>query len=193
MAWHRDRTATDAADAESPAHGPQARVWNGILTHMASLRQRATGMQNCALPGGGNAWPRPPGTQHSAWKVAILVGSGRRQTQRRQGHTRRRLPTALARREISLSCADARKRAFLLTGTTVTDCRMGRPCHRRSRSYRPAASALSRLCAANRPRRRARPSSSTSLPGLRNARIGQGGERVLVTRGVGLELARGQT
>ena len=29
VAWHRDRTATDAADAESPAHGPQARVWNG--------------------------------------------------------------------------------------------------------------------------------------------------------------------
>ena len=40
-----------------------------VLTHMASLRQRATGMQNCALPGGGNAWSRPPGTQHSAWKV----------------------------------------------------------------------------------------------------------------------------
>ena len=29
VAWHRDRTATDAAAAESSAHGSQARVWNG--------------------------------------------------------------------------------------------------------------------------------------------------------------------
>lgn len=193
MAWHRDRTATDAADAESPAHGPQARVWNGTDAYGQPSAARNWYAKLCLARWRQRVAKAARDAAQRLEGVAILVGSGRRQTQRRQGHTRRRLPTALARREISLSCADARKRAFLLTGTTVTDCRMGRPCHRRSRSYRPAASALSRLCAANRPRRRARPSSSTSLPGLRNARIGQGGERVLVTRGVGLELARGQT
>ena len=122
-AWHRDRTATDFAAAESSAHEAQVRVWNGsdaygqsavarnwyARLYLARWRQRLAETAKSAatrMGSGASVEARAAAVAAAAQAFSVAVGERTR-----------------AARNLAFSCAGARKRAFLPKGTTGMGCR----------------------------------------------------------------------
>ena len=184
-AWHRDRTATDFAAAESSAHEAQVRVWNGsdaygqsavarnwyARLYLARWRQRLAETAKSAATRMGSG--------------ASVEAIGRRRLRRRHRRFRWRLASVRARRGILPSLVQVRGSGHSIAKGDDWHglSRIDQPRKRKGRSCRPAVCALTRLCAACRLRHRAHPSSSSLPLVLRNARVCRGGQRELATRG----------